>query len=166
MAKKISWQQRQSELKRAAIIEVLNAITSGEALESAADKISSHYNGKRLPNGKNLRLSSEHLKRLWYKWKKNPSETVFNLNYDGGPSTLIQPWISHLLTVYAIHYELSIPQAYDRLKEIDTGLPFVSRTMRRHISDTDQKRIRKAVQLRKEQAALDLEKGKLTGGKP
>ncbi len=165
MAKKISWQQRQAELKKAAIIEIQNR-PSGESPTSAARRISKAYSGKRLPEGKRMRLSLTSLARLWREWKKNPTDAVFDLNYDGGASPLIQPWISLLLTDYAIHNGLNIPQAYKRLKSAAPDLPFVSRTMRRHLSDADQKRIAMAVRLRKQQGDLDEKTKKLTGGKP
>ncbi len=164
MTNQVPWEQRQAELKKAAIVEVLNAVTSGESLESAARRISRAYNRKRLPEGRRLRLSFSTLKRLWYEWKKDPRDSVFDLHYVPNNLSVIRPWISHLLTDYAIHHGLNIPKAYEALKAIDPNLPFVSVTMRRRLSNADQKRIAKAVQLRKRKNALDKELKTLTGG--
>ncbi|MCF7849732.1 MAG: hypothetical protein K9M45_12855 [Kiritimatiellales bacterium] len=164
--KNASWQQRQAELKKAAIVEILHAVTSGESLASAAKRISKSYGGKRLPEGKRLHLSSYSLKRLWYLWKKNPSDSVFDLNYaDGNIQSVIKPWVGHLLTDYAISHGLTIPLAYKQLKAADPDLPFSSRNMRRHLSGADQKRIGKAVALRKELNAIKSELETIKGGR-
>ncbi len=160
-----TWQRRQAELKKAAIVELLNASISGESQEAAARRIASAYNGRRLPEGKRLRLSAEHLKRLWREWKKNPDDSVFDLNYAGPEvQSVITPWIAFLIVDIAVVRGLTIPQAYARIKQACPDLPFHERTLRRHISDADKKRIAKAVKLHRQADAVYKEKKKLTGG--
>lgn len=162
-AKKMTWQQCQAELKRAAIVDLLNR-PQDESLSAAARRISKSYNGKRLPQGKRLKLSATSLKRLWYRWKPNPSDEVFDLHYAPAQLSVVQPWICHLFTHFAASSGLTLPQAYERLKAADPTLPFSSRTLRRHLPAGDQMRIAEALKLHRQQVVLDRKKTKFFEG--
>ncbi|MDF7808717.1 hypothetical protein P4E94_14810 [Pontiellaceae bacterium B12219] len=164
MANRKTWQQRQAELKKDAIVEILNR-PKGESVLASIRRISAAYNGKRLPDNKRLRLSVRSLIRIWYLWKKNPVDSVFDVNYAGPevqPS--IAPWAKLLIVEFAVTHGFTIPQAHARLSKAVPDLPFCERTLRRHISEADRKRIAKAIKLKKGKAALVREEEVLNAG--
>ena len=165
MAKKISWQQRAAEHRKAAVLNVDNR-PDGESIQKACRRVAAKYNGRCLPGGKRLSMSKHTLCRIYRRWKCDESDAAFDFKYNPHKPSVIHPWIGHLLAEYAIHHGLNIPQAHQRLASSGHDLPIHNRTMRRHISVADQQRIAKAVKLHRRQRLLDKEKTKLTGGKP
>lgn len=161
---KKSWMDRAAEHRKAAVMEVVNR-PGGESIEKACRRIAAKYNGRCLPGGRHLKLSKDGLKRFYNRWKREESDAVFDFNYTPNCLSVIRPWVGHLLAEYAVAHALTIPQAHRRLKEVDPDLPFHEHTMRRHISEADQRRIKKAAELRRREAALYKEKQKLTGGR-
>ena len=162
-APKANWMDRAAEHRKAAVLEVENR-PDGETIEKACRRVAAKYNGRSLPGGKHLNMSKDSLKRFYNRWQREESDSVFDFNYVPNCLSVIRPWIGHLLAEYAIAHGLNTAQAYRRLKTIDPDLPFSDYTMRRHITATDHKRIKKAVQLRKRKKDIDQEINTLTQG--
>ncbi len=164
MATKKTWQQRTAEHRKAAVLDILRRPV-GESENAAIPRIAAKYNGRNLPNGKHLKLSGSTLRRLWYAWKKEPSDRVFDLHFSGAAAqSIIQPWVGHLFADYAVSRGLSIPRAYRELKAATPDLPFSLRTVSRHLSARARKRIGKATVLRKKQNDLNKQWKTLTQG--
>lgn len=161
---KPNWQQRSAELKKAAVLEILRR-SAMESELSAIKRVARKYNGRNLPGGKNLRLSIPTLRRLWYAWKANPSDSVFDLHYVEGQRKEMPVWQVKLMEAFAIQHGLSLGELHTHLKALDSDFPYSRDSFYRHLSEETKQRIAKAVKLRKAQEALDLEKEKLTGGK-
>jgi hypothetical protein len=147
-AKKKTWQQRRAEHLKAAIHDIENR-PKGESVNKAIPRIAAKYNGRNLPGRKNLELSPATLKRIWFAWKKYRSDAVFDLHYRPPQTeTAVQPWVRTLFTGFAAAQGISIPQAYNDLKESCPDLPFSMRTLRRHLSADELKEISGAIALR------------------
>lgn len=162
--KKKTWQQRTAELRKAAVLDILRR-PAGESENEAILRVTAKYTGRNLPGRKQLKLSNSTMRRIWYNWKRNPSDAVFDLHFsDSVNQSVLQPWISHLFTDYATHHKLTAAQAYRALKAATPDLPFSLRTVQRHISAADRARIAKALTLRKKINDLEQELKTLTEG--
>jgi hypothetical protein len=105
MATKKTWQQRQAEHKKAAVLEILRR-PAGESENEAIPRVAAKYNGRNLPKRKHLKLSPATLRRIWYNWKKEPSDAVFDLHFaEAVNQSVIQLWVIHLFTAYAVIME-------------------------------------------------------------
>lgn len=163
MAKKISWQQRSAEHKKAAVLEILHRPAS-ESENAAIPRVAKKYNGRNLPEGKKLRLSKSTLKRVWYLWKADPSDKVFNLNYPEVSREPMAPWLVELLEFYAIESKCSVRDLHRRLKAKDPDLPFSKDGFYRHIPSESRSRISAAAKIWRKAESLYQEWKKLTGG--
>jgi hypothetical protein len=164
MATKKTWQQRQAEHKKSAVLDILHR-PAGESENKAITRVSAKYNGRTLPGRKQLKLSPSSLRRIWYAWKKNRSDSVFALNFSGAPGkSVAQPWVCFLFADYAVNHGLCIKQAYRELKAARPDLPFSLSIIQRHLSAADRARIAKALTLRKKLNDLELELETITEG--
>ena len=161
MKSKVSWHERAAEHRRAAIMDILQRPWPESELQ-AIKRVSSKYNGRTLPGGKHLHLSVPTLKRIWYRWKANPSESAFDYSYPSGQRDPMPVWQVKLLESFAIHHGLTLMGLHRHLQKHDPEFPFSKDAFYRHLPIETKLRIAKAVKLRKRQAALDLEKQKLT----
>lgn len=161
---KKTWLQRQAEHKKAAVLDILHR-PAGESENEAIPRIAAKYNGRNLPRRKQLKLSRSTLRRLWYAWKKEPSDSIFDLKFSGAPEkSVAQPWVCFLFTDHAVNHGLGIRQAYRELKAACPDLPFSLSIIQRHLSAADRARIVKAVTLRKKLNDVEKELKTITTG--
>lgn len=162
---KKNWQQRRAEHLKAAVMDVLHR-PAGETENKAIPRVAAQRNGRNLPGRKHLKLSAATLRRIWYLWKKDPSDAVFNLHSAGADNqSVIQPWVLHLFTAYAVQRGIGIHQAYRELHAADPGLPFSLRTLQRHLPAADRARIAEAMKLHKNRIKIEQQiKTVTTGG--
>lgn len=164
MATKTTWQQRTKEHRKAAVLDILHRPANEPELD-AIKRIAGSYNGRNLPSGKQLKLSWSTLRRLWYAWKKSPSDAVFDLKFSGAPEkSVAQPWLCFLFTDYAVNRGICIKQAYQDLKAASPDLPFSLSIIQRHLSAADRAQIAKAIKLHKKLTDVEQELKTITTG--
>jgi len=150
MTKNISWQQRTAEHKKAAVLEILHRPAS-ESENVAIPRVAKKYNGRNLPEGKKLRLSKSTLRRLWYSWKADPSDKVFNLHYPEGQRVSMAPWVIELLESYAMQHGCTIRELQLQLRAADPGFPFSKDSLYRHLPPDTRQRIAAISKLHRKQ---------------
>lgn len=156
MASKKSWTDRTIEFRRAAVMEIQNRPKKESAAKAIA-RVSAKYNGRALPGGKHLHLSSASLKRIWNRWNSCRSDAALKVLQTGGQRKPIPRWTQILFEFYAMQNGLSLGKLFDRIKAADPSIPWTKSGFYRQFSRETRQRIAHAARLRKRQAALDKE---------
>ena len=164
-ATKKNWRQRAAEHRKAAVLEIFNR-PEGESISKAICRVSKRYNGRPLPGGKRLRLSAATLKRLWYAWKADPSDKIFNINYPERSRESMPPWLVELIEFYAIESKCTLMSLHRRLVDKDPGFPFGMRRLYRHVPAETRNRIAASARKWRQAEALYRKLEKITGEKP
>ena len=163
MPAKSSWQQRAAKHKKAAVLEIFHR-PANESENAAIPRVAKKYDGRSLPEGKNLLLSKSTLRRLWYAWKADPSDNVFNLHYSEGPRVSMTPWMIELLESYAMQSGCTVRGLQLKLKALDEDFPLSKDSLYRHLPTDARQRITQAVKLHRRQESVNQDREKLTGG--
>jgi hypothetical protein len=160
-AKKKSWKDKAEELRSRALVAVMVwsfTLSDSEAIE----RVSKEYNGRKLPEGKKLRLSASTLKRLYYQWKANPTDAVFRLNYAEGHQSSLSLWQIELIEFYAIQNGCSLRELHERLSALDPAFPVSRAGLYRNMPEASKARISKALTLLRRKATIEAELIELT----
>ncbi len=132
-SQKAPWQMRRMALLERALADVKRESDDGKReLVATIRKVAARYTGRRLGDGRFLKLSAKSLERYWYTSVKSGNLEPLRLRFGHSAAPSRIPAYARFLCRYLAASEgLNVPELYTRLKALDAKLPFSKDTLRR-----------------------------------